>query len=203
MHRRERAPYRVVAAESGLRSARRRCSPAEGTRIARIVLLSPLLMCTQNRLRAVFRFTLLLVKAFSLSLQTWCRVSLLTATVADGFKGALRMVWKSLICMKAPFVTESDRLEAFSDGVIAIIITVMVLEMKVPLPHQGATLADLKPVVPSFLKLCVELRLHRHLLEQPPSHAPRDARHRRPRYVGKSPFALLAIARAVHDELVR
>ncbi len=43
------------------------------------------------------------------------------------------------------------RLEAFSDGVIAIIITIMVLEMKLPLPHQGATLADLKPVVPYFL----------------------------------------------------
>ncbi len=46
---------------------------------------------------------------------------------------------------------DKGRLEAFSDGVIAIIITVMVLEMKVPLPHQGATLADLKPVVPSLL----------------------------------------------------
>jgi uncharacterized membrane protein len=34
------------------------------------------------------------------------------------------------------------RLEAFSDGVLAIIITIMVLEMKLPLPHQGATLAD-------------------------------------------------------------
>jgi uncharacterized membrane protein len=46
---------------------------------------------------------------------------------------------------------DKGRLEAFSDGVIAIIITIMVLEMKLPLPHQGATLADLKPVVPSFL----------------------------------------------------
>jgi uncharacterized membrane protein len=41
-----------------------------------------------------------------------------------------------------------SRLEAFSDGVIAIIITIMVLEMKVP---HGATLADLNPVVPVFL----------------------------------------------------
>jgi uncharacterized membrane protein len=46
---------------------------------------------------------------------------------------------------------DKGRLEAFSDGVIAIIITIMVLEMKVPLPHQGATLADLKPVLPYFL----------------------------------------------------
>ena len=40
------------------------------------------------------------------------------------------------------------RLEAFSDGVIAIIITIMVLEMKVP---HGAALADLQPLLPVFL----------------------------------------------------
>ena len=41
------------------------------------------------------------------------------------------------------------RLEAFSDGVLAIIITIMVLEMKVP--HHASSLADLRPVLPSFL----------------------------------------------------
>ncbi len=40
------------------------------------------------------------------------------------------------------------RLEAFSDGVIAIIITIMVLEMKVP---HGATLPALRPLLPVFL----------------------------------------------------
>jgi len=40
------------------------------------------------------------------------------------------------------------RLEAFSDGVFAIIITIMVLEMKVP---HGADLAALVPVLPVFL----------------------------------------------------
>jgi uncharacterized membrane protein len=40
------------------------------------------------------------------------------------------------------------RLEAFSDGVIAIIITIMVLEMKVP---HGGTLSDLRPLLPVFL----------------------------------------------------
>jgi uncharacterized membrane protein len=40
------------------------------------------------------------------------------------------------------------RLEAFSDGVIAIIITIMVLEMKVP---QGKDLAALRPLLPVFL----------------------------------------------------
>jgi uncharacterized membrane protein len=40
------------------------------------------------------------------------------------------------------------RLEAFSDGVIAIIITIMVLEMKVP---HGSSLEDLRPLLPVFL----------------------------------------------------
>ena len=40
------------------------------------------------------------------------------------------------------------RLEAFSDGVLAVIITIMVLELKVP---HGADLAALAPLVPTFL----------------------------------------------------
>jgi len=40
------------------------------------------------------------------------------------------------------------RLEAFSDGVIAVIITIMVLEMKVP---HGVDLASLEPVLPVFV----------------------------------------------------
>src|SRR5262249_48360078 len=40
------------------------------------------------------------------------------------------------------------RLEAFSDGVIAIIITIMVLELKVP---RGADLQSLRPLFPVFL----------------------------------------------------
>ncbi len=41
-----------------------------------------------------------------------------------------------------------NRFEAFSDGVIAIIITIMVLELKVP---HGESLDVLKPLVPVFL----------------------------------------------------
>lgn len=40
------------------------------------------------------------------------------------------------------------RLEAFSDGVIAIIITIMVLEIKVP---EGESLMTLKPLIPKFI----------------------------------------------------
>ena len=40
------------------------------------------------------------------------------------------------------------RLEAFSDGVIAIVITIMVLEMKVP---HSAEPDALRPVLPAFL----------------------------------------------------
>ena len=43
---------------------------------------------------------------------------------------------------------EKNRLEAFSDGVLAIIITIMVLELKVP---HGADLVELKPLLPVFL----------------------------------------------------
>ncbi|AWH84431.1 hypothetical protein HYN59_04555 [Flavobacterium album] len=43
---------------------------------------------------------------------------------------------------------QKGRLEAFSDGVLAIIITIMVLEIKVP---HGETFHDLLPLVPVFL----------------------------------------------------
>jgi uncharacterized membrane protein len=43
---------------------------------------------------------------------------------------------------------DKNRLEAFSDGVLAIIITIMVLEMKVP---HGTEPAALRPLIPVFL----------------------------------------------------
>jgi len=43
---------------------------------------------------------------------------------------------------------KATRLEAFSDGVLAIIITIMVLELKVP---HGEDLAALQPLLPAFL----------------------------------------------------
>jgi uncharacterized membrane protein len=60
------------------------------------------------------------------------------------------------------------RLEAFSDGVIAVIITIMVLELQAP---HGATLADLKPKIPAFLSYVLSFIFvgiywnnHHHLL---------------------------------------
>ncbi|MBK7376435.1 MAG: DUF1211 domain-containing protein [Chitinophagaceae bacterium] len=60
------------------------------------------------------------------------------------------------------------RLEAFSDGVLAIIITIMVLEMKVP---HGSELAALKPLLPvfisyvlSFIYLGIYWNNHHHLM---------------------------------------
>ena len=54
------------------------------------------------------------------------------------------------------------RLEAFSDGVIAIIITIMVLELKVP---QGASAAALRPLLPTLVCYIFELRVRWNLLE--------------------------------------
>ena len=60
------------------------------------------------------------------------------------------------------------RLEAFSDGVIAIIITIMVLEMKVPHGDSLAALAPLWPVflsyVLSFIYVGIYWNNHHHLL---------------------------------------
>jgi uncharacterized membrane protein len=62
----------------------------------------------------------------------------------------------------------STRLEAFSDGVIAIIITIMVLELKVP---HGDTQDALLPLIPNFLSYVLSFiyvgiywNNHHHLL---------------------------------------
>ena len=46
---------------------------------------------------------------------------------------------------------DKTRLEAFSDGVIAIIITIMVLELKVPLGDNFDALTSLIPVFLSYV----------------------------------------------------
>jgi uncharacterized membrane protein len=63
---------------------------------------------------------------------------------------------------------EKDRLAAFSDGVIAIIITVMVLELKVPESPGLDALAKVLPVflsyVLSFVYIAIYWNNHHHLL---------------------------------------
>ena len=63
----------------------------------------------------------------------------------------------------------TSRMEAFSDGVIAILITIMVLELKVP---HGADLAALSPLLPvfltyvlSFVFLGIYWNNHHHMLQ--------------------------------------
>jgi uncharacterized membrane protein len=64
---------------------------------------------------------------------------------------------------------KTTRLEAFSDGVLAIIITIMVLELKVP---HAAELSALKPMLPvlssyvlSFIYLGIYWNNHHHLFQ--------------------------------------
>lgn len=61
------------------------------------------------------------------------------------------------------------RIEAFSDGVIAIIITIMVLEMKVP---HGDSIESLKPLIPvfmsyvlSFIYVGIYWNNHHHMMQ--------------------------------------
>ena len=61
------------------------------------------------------------------------------------------------------------RLEAFTDGVIAILITIMVLELR---PPEGSSLSDLHPLVPtlltyvlSFVMLAIYWNNHHHMLQ--------------------------------------
>ncbi len=64
---------------------------------------------------------------------------------------------------------EKNRLEAFSDGVLAIIITIMVLDLRVPV---GSDITVLKPLLPvfltyvlSFIYLGIYWNNHHHLLK--------------------------------------
>src|SRR5215472_773137 len=64
---------------------------------------------------------------------------------------------------------EKGRLEAFSDGVIAILITIMVLELKIP---EGTDWQALRPVMPtlfsyvlSFILVGIYWNNHHHMLQ--------------------------------------
>ena len=78
------------------------------------------------------------------------------------YDGSIRSVWLNRRMNKT-------RLEAFSDAVIAIIMTIMVLELKIP---HGADLTALKPLLPvflayilSFVYLGIYWNNHHHMLQ--------------------------------------
>jgi uncharacterized membrane protein len=67
----------------------------------------------------------------------------------------------------------TERLEAFSDGVLAIVLTIMVLELRVP---EGVALEDLRPLVPVFLSYVLSFTYigiywnnHHHMLRVTPT----------------------------------
>lgn len=87
-----------------------------------------------------------------------------------------------------------NRLEAFSDGVIAIIITIMVLEMRVP---HGEDLAALRPLIPvfvsyllSFVFIGIYWNNHHHMLHAT-QHVNGATRRRSPASTGSCSSVLL------------
>jgi len=71
--------------------------------------------------------------------------------------------------MARPFSTEAGRLEAFSDGVIAVIITIMVLELR---PPHGVDFGSLRSILPtasayvlSFIFIGIYWNNHHHMLQ--------------------------------------
>ncbi len=76
-------------------------------------------------------------------------------------------IMRPMFAVKHQVMTKG-RLEAFSDGVMAIIITIMVLELKVP---HGDTLQALRPLIPvfgcyvlSFVYVAIYWNNHHHML---------------------------------------
>jgi uncharacterized membrane protein len=72
------------------------------------------------------------------------------------------------LCLVKLTPMNRNRLEAFSDGVFAILITIMVLELKVP---HGTEFSSLKPIIPvffsyvlSFIYLGIYWNNHHHML---------------------------------------
>ena len=93
---------------------------------------------------------------------------------------------------------QKNRLEAFSDGVLAIIITIMVLELKVP---HGVELAALWPLLPVFLSYVLSFiyvgiywNNHHHMF-----HSTEHVNGGNP--VGELASALLAFALSVYHRL--
>src|SRR5262249_13779822 len=118
------------------------------------------------------------------------------------------------LVLEGPLEMKKGRLEAFSDGVLAVIFTIMVLEMKSP---NGRSLASLRPVIPvlltyilSFVYIGIYWNNHHHLLHatqrvngatlwaRPPSSSLAVAGSIRDRLDGRESFRFLA-GRGVRD----
>ena len=115
-----------------------------------------------------------LVAATSLR-KNWSILSLIPGLkMAEEIDGVKRQVSPPGTFAPSPLLRlqlrmEKNRLEAFSDGVLAIIITIMVLELRVP---HGSELAALKPLLPvfltyllSFIYVGIYWNNHHHLLK--------------------------------------
>ena len=89
------------------------------------------------------------------------------------------------------------RLEAFSDGVMAIIITIMVLELRVP---DSADWEALRQLAPTFLSYVLSF-IFIGILEQPSSSMAGGKTGKRIGPVGESAPAVLVVACAVRDRL--
>src|SRR5262249_37133769 len=87
----------------------------------------------------------------------------------EGHPASRKKPWAILRSASARSRMKTSRLEAFSDGVLAIIITIMVLELKAP---HAVELAALKPLLPvclsyvlSFMYLGIYWNNHHHLFQ--------------------------------------
>jgi uncharacterized membrane protein len=88
-------------------------------------------------------------------------------TVSEQWQAACQF-WPARSHVRYRHGMRTSRLEAFSDAVIAIIITIMVLEFEVPEAAEWHALAELAPVfsiyVLSFVFLAIYWNNHHHLM---------------------------------------
>ena len=87
-------------------------------------------------------------------------------------------------------MNETDRLEAFSDAVMAVIITIMAFNVK---PPAAASLSAVRASLPELLVYVLSFAIIGTILEQPSPLASRHAPHERRRDVEQSSFALLVV----------